>query len=1229
MTTINQRFTDNAIASTRLDTQLVPALGTSTVKGPIQAPVDLKYIADNIQTNLVNPQSNASHARPSLLAHVTSFAQNVRTAILASSAPAAFVSLEAQVLKDYAEWQGMIAAVALTHVFSATGLDLSIETVSLSSSRPLDRCILLAMAKGDSAYRRAITLDPNDEPVSGHLYYICQAGRPFAIYHPEIGLCPMMTYDPTIFDGILSWYNSNPKDCHDGWQLLVQPGKPSVLDDVCLSRIVWWANNNNLIPYASFVRGCQADQSLICSDNMASGDIMTNAQNIDLTWPDHGSHFGMAAAYCLDKSPVPLLFADQIMVSYVGSSGQNKMVYNSTTGEKPLCFQGGIPELSAYAPVPPFLSESVPLFESCQIQNLSFEATVTAGNLGGIRVTLSVVNELGEVLTLRKYYNSRSICQGMVPYLMIWPYLPMPQGRTDIWKEFHATWHQQQSDGFIPLKRENGEMISMVEKLDFNFGSQGQIDQVYRITKKTESWPVCTGSVPFRYAILQNHFEDGRGLADMGMVFIPAYETCPMIHTDATLSVDFGTTSTVCALQSANLNGGSVTPLEYVDYSRTVTCEERGAKESVDVQHWLGNSGTGTGKPGDRWSWNRKIFSVAQLFGCNDDGVNNTDANVLKAGLQKCWRDGRMFLASGASMSLFASAASGSADPLRTQKIMNDMKFSGTLDVLNSHAATMYLAGIYSYAVLYFLDHKMVPSFEVRSSYPNDVTLAALRQNWNYARTVLGNVMDSSLTTGLTAIQFYNEATATAAYHLDPANALAGASSLVTVDIGGGTTDISITNDLRPDKDGELSFRYAGREMMVTSLIEYFRRFNSASSVNRQLAFNALWGSSDTNMVMLNQFDSLCSLPEAAGAPDMFLRNLLDNSSLRMNIELLLADGMHLDPVALDMDTPLLRQLITLKLLMVMRIVARCVAKNYKILLRPIDNHLDVNGSNLELNLSVSGASAQLMQYVFDCDISQLGMFRRNDVPSNTMDCAALLMEKIFDLELEPLLKNPEITGSETPVTTRLTIYVDANVKEKREVCHGMLQPSIASLAGQMAGTAAAKPGPGGAKPLDPFSLLGMPVQGAQAVVKDPTKTAAPAADTHMTDAERERKVKEMTVYLMQYDEAKLRAYLNGEYDEKGNYITGIRNFIETYENVVFGGIAKTNRGLGADVLSISDLLKEEKYQRHFSTCRTIMAKKRAAYMVENAQEDYQDLLACMYLVEELLNVEMAESQLK
>lgn len=131
---INDRLVDKLIASTALNDKLVPGLGAA-IKGPIVASVGLDKIAENIAiSNMAKLSENASHARPSMLASVSSFAENVRSALEAlapGKTPADFASLPDTCLQDFNEWQAMVAILALCNIYSGAGLKLSVQPMLL------------------------------------------------------------------------------------------------------------------------------------------------------------------------------------------------------------------------------------------------------------------------------------------------------------------------------------------------------------------------------------------------------------------------------------------------------------------------------------------------------------------------------------------------------------------------------------------------------------------------------------------------------------------------------------------------------------------------------------------------------------------------------------------------------------------------------------------------------------------------------------------------------------------------------------------------------------------------------------------------------------------------------------------------------------------------------------------------------------------------------------------
>ena len=1196
---INTCFSDNLISSTKLDAKLVAGLNAS-VSGPVALNVDLQQVADSVSVNLTKSKTNASHARPSMFASISSFAENVRRALNAVTPglpPTELDNLDDMAKQDFAEWQALTAAVALSHIYSGAGLKLSIQPVHLVYTNLLHRCILMEMDK-DSYYRTAITKkDVVGNPLEGKLFYICQNDTPFAIFHPAVGLAAMKEYDAAIFQDILPWYKAGETDCHKAWKPIMNYEGNTMLDDFCLSRIAWWAENNDLRTYMDFIRNRQ--QNIAHVPAAQPGKPMANADIIDATWPGRGTRFATSLMFYTDPNgrsyAMPELFLKKMMLAAVGDQNKNKLIYNTSHGTRPMAFTNVVPTLAGYAPVAPFRRDFVSLLEHCTLEALNFDADIVDNGLREVMISVVIRTNSGEQFTIRKGYAAENLVRGQVPYMMIWPYLPLPEmpNGMEVWKNFYATW-QNRNVGMSMLRGVDGTDLSTVDTLTFDFEDQGKTEYVLRTTTAPkDAWPVCTGSKPFDYALVKGNCDNAP--MDLGMVFIPKYQTyngtsisdaIVVNNNPVQLAVDFGTTSTVCALRHTMHQGNAIVNLPFRDYSLAVTCDDEIAKEIVDDHHWMGSLAN---RP--RGEWNRKIFSVAQLF----DRI--VPAGEMDADNLDYYVDGRMFLVSGGAMTNYAGAVHGTSDPLREQKIMNDMKFAKKMDTLNYYAASVYLAGIYMNAVLYLLSEKIVPGMgdyiDLRVSFPNEVTRNALTTSWTSARGILNKIMDERMTTAIENLiarnQFYNEATATSAYFLSdsipPQKNLAAFPGRVSVDIGGGTTDISITNIHHPNDIANLSLRYAGREVMVSSLIQYFRRFATGAD-KAEAAFRSLWNNPDKNL--LNQFARLCGQDGAKPLPQS-LQAMTTNSTIRMSVEMLLAEGMRLKPSNVDQQTPLLRQLIALKFFMMMRIVARTVKENINLWLDPKTGKLMTVGNMLDVCLVVSGTSAQMLQYIFDCDLNGLSALAGMVIDPQKKACLDLL-NKMFNEELEGVL--------EAGQTANVRIITFSDVSEKIEVCHGMLQSNLNVVATAANAAAAAAR----AAALGQLVAVGAPNSAAQA-------------------AEREAKIAERTTSVQTYDMSNLKAYLDGDGKK-----WGLLQYITTYEQIFTNGLTMTY-GLGANVDAISKLLDNFNNPMIYQTSCMNVAQKYAAYMVEDEQTEYIDLLTCMYLVEEIIDRQMAELQ--
>lgn len=1183
---------DNLIACTNLDPHLVPGLAAPALKGPVSSAANLASIAEHVEVSNLKPAAgmNTSHARPTMLAGISSFVENVKSAwdaVAPGAAAGAFASLPATAKQDFAEWQGMVAAVALSNIYSGMGLSLSVVQMNLSAVNPSMKCVLMEMKK-DANYAGAAA--------QGVLYYICQKGIPFAIFHPEIGLCPMREYDSGIFDGVLTWYKKVPGNCHAGWKDILE------LDDFCLSRIAWWANNNNLIAYQTYLQGQRPGLPALLPA-LAVGNSVANANIIDAVWPGKGTCFGTAMMAYLDPlgnpCPMPDLFLDQMIISGIGNAANNRMSFNTAAGEQQIRFSGDGGALNAFAPVPPFKKDIMDLLANCTLNDLTFEAELDGQkHLNSVTVRVAIQTPTGALNTY-KTYSYQKLRLGRIPYLMLWPFVPMPSGM-NLWKSYYATWHDQ-THGLMPLIGANGSMICPVGgKMGYEWGQQGKTHKVFRPTAANQDWSVCVGSAPFRYAVLTSTDPVTGSVDEIGLVFMPDYPTFPAaagIRSPVTMAVDFGTTSTVCALHSAAF--ASDITLPFKDYSKCVTCEDATARDTVNTMHWLGSK-----EAGPTWQWDQKLFSVAQLFDQDPSVIIPT--LLPMAANQEYYVDGRLFLASGDALVALAGAGAnkGGADPLQAQQIMTDMKFNHGLDVQNYHAASIYLAGIYMYAILYLLSQKFVPTpdmnfVDLRASYPNDVTLDALKNNWNYAIQILNKVMDPSLTNPIGTLlagpgNFYNESTAATAYQLVH-NPAVFANGLVSMDIGGGTTDISISNQaLHPGDVRNLSVRYAGREIMVSSLVEFYRKLNlTGPAIVDGNSFFHLWPAHDPETVSLcNQFSILCT-PNDKKTSIPFLHSLTNNSTLRMSVEMLLAKGMNLGPAANLNATNLPRQLITMKFIMLLRVAAAAVRENIDIWKQ--NGSFALIGNSLPITLSVSGTGAQLLQYVYDCNMAGLVDLQTPAVlhPHSTMAQCLNLMNTLFDEELRSVLP--------ANIHTSLRIFVDPNVAQKLDVSYGMLQPGIAALV-----------------PTPP-AAVGAIIPGFVAIA---------AGVGGMAPAERNAKTLNMKKHINMRSDPDLDAYITGQTVEAGVVVKhSLMDFWKWYEQIYFPTPTVTNRGLGPDVNVMSSLMEQNSYLPYFTVAKRAVAENLAAFMIEPEQAPYIDQLTGMYLVEEILDWVIAQHQ--
>lgn len=1246
MSMIKDLFPDNLLATTKLDPNTVPGLTNNSLMGPsIFNGLSLEQVSKGIAV-ADNNTEKADQARPTVLANTSSFATSVNYYVQLTANKLTNTEMKRPGYQDYLEWQGLAAALALRNIYSVKGLDLSIMPVKLNAANLVDACILYSMAK-DEAYQYAVDYNALGQPVSGTLFYFCQKGVPFALFHPEIGICPKKDYDRSIFEGILDWYDSS-----SGWKNLLDPGKPDsyIMEKFYLNRLAWWLSENGLtaaynkclasLPNYNhnFYTGLKGDALVGAAliDQIAKNVTLPGASQtrVNALWGNKGSKVltaCMAYHYNGQKLPLPTLYTDKLFLAAISKEVPSRLIYNVTNGVETRALDigftnnSGYPDLDSFCPVAPFtMSGAEVLATQCKLTNLRFVPEAQTFGLIAVNVEASVQTPDGEVVTIKHRYTCENIMQGSLPYAMVWPCVELPE---DSWHQYYATWTDPYYSPQNLLKDTSGKLLTMrpsnLMQMQMNVGTKNIVNRASATGQN--KWTVWYSDKQFDYAAL-SCLKQANGIdSDMlGVIFVPykrpikAGDPAAMqVTTPTILAVDFGTTSTVVSVKPTTF----IKPKEltYSDYSCTITVEDADAKNKVMKHHWLGTDKEHNGK----------LFSVAQLF-TRADGTTGPNPNVITAaGNNRYYVDGRMFVVSGALLTEYA------ANSFDAQQIYNDMKFSATTNPVYMHAAAIFLAGLYQYAMLYLLSNYYVPVAGVDyvtlyASYPNDVTRSSLQQSWQYAQNILSDTLSGELLSPLDAgaICYRTEAQATTVYNLNP-NRAVQIPHMISVDIGGGTTDIALKNLQNilmgaPDSGNvkQLSIRYAGREMMVESLVECYRRYadetiDPTAMMGKTTAFSNLWSAVDmTNLI--TQFVNTCQNAQNQVA----LGALVKDSTLRQFVECLLAGGMDIGDPALKSEHRILRQTITLKFGMLMLTLAQIIARNIEIW-NDSNGKLAAPGNILSLDMVVSGTSAQLLKYVFNCNLGDLD--NKNYAAAvalpNVQAGIGIINDFIEYIMRETLGKDADTVmgekGTANEIHVDFTFHVNPDVALKQEVSFGMIEMKMPHGAAydydpHTPPVAAAAPtAVPAATPTGRFGHFGGGAAGASAAT-----TMNPAVKAAL----RQQRQTKATNCIMNSDYTALQNFINGD----------LATFVRLFDTHVAPYPSKCNVSpLKINGQAENDLptMLSNFTEAEFTQVKMSTATAHSAYMCEEEQEPYLDVLARLYLVDELFNYQMTKYQ--
>lgn len=1187
---------------------------------------------------------NVSHAIPNPLANITSFVKlvnEVNVKITEGSNKGitreqVIMSLEKTEKSRYLEWLGLSAVVALRGVYSMSGLEVRMEKVPLNQDSLFDCALMFAMDNMNDSYRFMIdAYDGGGVPQEGGLYYLKQGDEYFAIYNHEIGICPMQHYNAELFKDRIPWYHwSEGESEHDSWE---DPLDVLQENDYAVERFKAWMINtgNGQCVGAAGVSGNLVNS--FTSADWANEETLLNQayqqyrkNNANNPHADFSILNGMAdraKSFCQvccaytdaagDKHIFPRLLNRRLVLAQRSKEEPCGMGYNDDNGAwRPLILQyaddgaqSNLKNLHQFVPIIPFTGKAAELCGNAfEIREISFLASSTkAEKLDSVEVCMTLyMTGMNETFSFTHTYDLDDIRGGVLPYLMVWPWVELPRNS---WNTFFAT----QKNSPVNFEGHYGIRLGGDLRLELK---EGEKKKVQECGGGGESWEICRSNERFKYAIVNR--VAGEKTFPGGVIMIPRMGEITPGAVNYNLGIDFGTTSTVCAIQE---QGRQTQFLPYKDFSRNVTIGDMKTDiDEVARQRWIGRSSTETGSV----LAERKILTVAQLF------ARDENLGTLNVGQDEPFMTGRFFLASSSMLCQYAAGGNFAA-----RGIYNDLKLSTGTELEEQRASVLFLAGIYTQALLYVLSQPSAHNGkinQIRVSYPGGLTRDNLRALWMGATQVVNACLTSDSAYALDAnrISYCTEAEAAQAFNMAIHGNMA---SYINIDIGGGTTDVSITDSVER-KNRTLSFKYAGRELIIDSFIEIYRHWKEERAVDRSQHLEGIWGKAveklppETKEQLLFNFFERCDDRDITQAS---LEKAITDESLRMFVEILLNDFEMLLPNTYNYN--ILRSTITAKFFLLMRMVGEFIRENKEMLLAGCAEEYDAQGmARKVIPMVFSGTAAETLHHVFNRPLGQL-----NGLQNTVLGGAGGKTEsRMLNRMAEMIAQIAQIEGD---IIIRL--QVSPEVREKKEVAFGLLDGNVSMVSENGNKLWTLTEIADLAKQLEDaeirswfFNIFkkGLPAEGMREAFLEHFKNTVPEARYGDYAAMLEEKINDKKVSNLIAESRSRIESIQGQIEQMRRYWEGITEAAGS-SNTTWpaNAAAGADLGFGPGICKLSDILPiGNDLQTMISQCilDISMDKKKRRYLVSLENDAQRENMFVVYIVETLINKAMSAKQI-
>lgn len=770
----------------------------------------------------LSAQGNADHAIPSALAHIKNFK----------------TKLDKNDPDTVNEWQSMLATIALRECF---GFNVTIKTIALGAANAstLKQVILDELKEyKDAEWPK----NPANNQYLSELYVFCLNSKPFAMLIPGMVICPFKNYDKTDFQN-MPWYDTdNGRFASVADHLGTVMGTLSVAAQELYSYLENLENSYNFYqPISNFKKSILVP----AGDNFPPptiippvGGISANGIFVD------DQRYRAVTNKCPPPPGAPSpVWSDKILVIfpqdkiYDQNEFQVDFLNNSVT---PMKITNSCSHDRFVYIVPPVTLEVVKSIRDrhCKITNRRVDVSNDS-----ITYSFNLEYPNGMITANQKTFPSTSIVYAAdMPYISMWPNVNIPQ-----WREYFVAVvnhdpaqpvtsdpdlepfsHYRDMDGSTRITGSYTGGADNVKFPDLDVSVICMDDDAkscqYNCNAafKNRNFKMLQSDV-LPYALNFSYSEAGNSYT-LGCWIIPKNRTIQQskVGNTSCIGIDFGTTSTNTYIRpqdDSNVPARSINnPGKYLldIFNPYIACfgdmiDNSGA-DFIQRYYLFGKGNNALGK----------IFTYGQLISSTDTKGNpeSMHSNI-----------------SGRFLDVDTSFLVEFDGDFTNSCIFSPLKFPapGVAFGVIDQARVDFLSHILKSALL-DASLNASPSVYIKFSYPFDMIRDKLSNDVNIISDYLCGISGFNVSGN---VYYETEAKAAGYYYMNVPGGVSGLSpstGYAIIDIGGGTTDVSVWKDPNGGNHaqliGEKSFKFAG---------DYLVRRSFVRTETNKMEFKKLW----------------------------------------------------------------------------------------------------------------------------------------------------------------------------------------------------------------------------------------------------------------------------------------------------------------------------------------------------------------------------------------------------